>query len=108
MPFAPPLSFPPCGLSYLQGGLPSVSDTVKSISDPAAKVDAALLFAEQKQHADEVKWLNGMIKKAKQEAAKADKERRLLELQRKKKYPALKAEKPKPQDGQISFFFVVI
>ena len=64
--------------------LPSVSDTVKSISDPAAKVDAALLFAEQKQHADEVKWLNGMIKKAKQEAAKADKERRLLELQRKK------------------------
>merc|ERR1711959_826074 len=61
-----------------------MGDTVKSISDPAAKVDAALLFAEQKQHADEVKWLNGMIKKAKQEAAKADKERRLLELLRKK------------------------
>ena len=65
-------------------GAGNVFDTVASISDPAAKVDAALLFAEEKQHADEVKWLNGMIENEKQEALKADQERRLLELQRKK------------------------
>ena len=48
------------------------------------QVEAALAFADAKQRADEVKWMTGMIKKEKQEIAKADKERRLAELQAKK------------------------
>ena len=55
------------------------------IADPHKKVDAALDFASAKQHADEVKWMTGMIKKQKQEATKKDKEDRLAALQASKK-----------------------
>ncbi len=54
---------------------------VSSQSDPTEKVEASLIFAETKAHADMVKWMSGMIKKEKQEATKRDKEERLKALQ---------------------------
>ena len=58
--------------------------TVSSIGDPSKKIEASQIFAETKEHADQVKWMSGLIKKEKQERLKEDKERRLAELQQKK------------------------
>ena len=58
--------------------------TVSSIGDPSEKIQASQIFAETKEHSDQVKWMSGLIKKEKQERLKLDKERRLAELQQKK------------------------